>query len=89
MNLPFKFIGTSKEFSIFPLLAEQFKLLMNKTSCTWPSLFKCTYEKEDIMMLIQVVIREDDSETLMCFYTEIKLIVITYIMNLFSVLRHL
>lgn len=31
MNLPFKFIGTSKEFSIFPLLAEQFKLLMNET----------------------------------------------------------
>lgn len=30
-------------------------------------------------MLVQVVIREDDSETLMCFYTEIKLIVITYL----------
>lgn len=30
-------------------------------------------------MLVQVVIREDESETLMCFYTEIKFIVITYL----------
>lgn len=29
--------------------------------------------------MVQVVIREDDSETLMCFYTEIRFIVITYL----------
>lgn len=31
------------------------------------------------MILVQVVIREDDNETLMCFHTEIKFIVITYL----------
>lgn len=30
-------------------------------------------------MLVHLVIREGDSETLMCFYTEIKFIVITYL----------
>lgn len=30
-------------------------------------------------MLVQIVIREHDNEALMCFYTEIKFTVITYL----------